>query len=914
MPATFINGSPNIASLNSIISADLCQGKFFMDISNTLYIGSGESNVLGAKFKITNPSNVIVKQYPGTYEVAPSFSGGMDAVISFNIPTQAGNFQYGEYIVEAQITDADGSTYIVSKPVSLCEPDQNNKTRNYGTVSATMKGSCRNGRFSVIVNSVPTYRGKISDSQVNDFTLLYPTVSGINPLDSIVTNFTVALFEGVYKLSGTICASYNLGDSVSIKISYHLKCEHDQKCIVDLCCVNDRFTALRQQLQLECSQDKKDEISATIVEALFYLENAKLSADCGEDPSDAISQLETLLGCSCICNTNEGVPIIDLTPSQDIIIDGCGFTKTSVGSTDTYVLNNYTYIVDIAANGGALTITEATGVDCIKTQVITFNIAAVYSQIKAQINNPTEYNLWAGFINKTLNGVDATCIGFSTAQWAILSFRQRFEALIAKFCKCCGCDAELSNVTAVQNGQDIVFTWDENLSVSSIDIYWGDILVANVLSGVGIYNFFLDRSLVRAYTLIPYCSNGATGIAVYGDVDVITGVYIVPPSVYTNHLVGVCPYNLNTNVLPLPLGITSEWHTANNTSAKSLVADPTQAIQSAYYLFGKDSNNFYSDGVPVTLVCDSTGSCSAPQNLSIVSGFGGNIVQFQSASYPPPSNSYTVKRRLKSSSDIPGNYTTLGSPVWNGSASRWQIADPSAVNNVLYVYRAFSNCGTTMPYIDKDYASIVCPALTLTPLVTEVDYSFVNSGGEIDKYEVNIYEADQVTLVHTNTHVPAFSNPITGIFNYLNSVHNYYVGITAYIGVYSKTCQLKNIQTLDSDVTLTVDYIAGEWSAVISAVLPSALTLSGATVSGGSASDCSSSTENDTMPSMSIPSGKLFAKNSTDGLTYLSTYYSIANGVNISGIGAKVDGDTFVKDGVNITVVINHIDCNYYPA
>ncbi len=175
MAALTILTSPNIASLQSTVVADLCSGYFSVDISDSIYIGSGEENVLGAKVQITNPYGVVVRAYPSDYDVTPGLSGGMDAVTQFAIPTLAGNYQYGNYIIETKIYDADGTTYSLSKTVSICAPDSLNKTRKYGTLSAKITGICREGKVYILVDGVPNYKGKVAESQTNVFVVDYPS-------------------------------------------------------------------------------------------------------------------------------------------------------------------------------------------------------------------------------------------------------------------------------------------------------------------------------------------------------------------------------------------------------------------------------------------------------------------------------------------------------------------------------------------------------------------------------------------------------------------------------------------------------------------------------------------------------------------------------------------------------------------
>lgn len=914
MSATIISTSPNIASLDLKVVADLCSGIFRMDITPSVWIGSGEKNVLGANFQITNPLGVVVKPYGSNYEIAPGLSGGMDAIVTFAVPTIGGGFQLGKYQMDVQLYDSNGAVYTNTKTVSICAPDALKKTLKYGSLSAKLVGNCQDGKMAVIVDGVPNYNGKIVESQVNAFTLDYPTASGLTPLDSAYTNFSVVLFEGVYLLVGTICATYNFGDNVFVKILYKVKSEHNQRCLIDLCCINDAFASLRVKINSDCSDKEKALTASTMVEALFLLENARLAAGCGEDPSDIISQLETLLGCSCTCNCNEGTPIINGTPVADSSIEGCGFTKETVGLTTVYTLYNYSYVVEIADNGGALTIADPTLADCTQTQRITFSINTVYSQIKELAL--TDVCAWANIVRRCFTNLDLTCLNITAGQLALMSFEQILQAIVNANCNTSECTAKLTNVEATQEGQTIKFTWTEDAFTHSVEIIVNNIVVASILAGVGEYVYILPvvNQRVESYVLTPRCDNRAYGEPTTGSISLMGRTFVAPPIVYSPYLQGGIPYDLTTNVEPLPLGVVAEWHFNNNTNTDSLVDNPTIANPGTYFVFGKDTNGFYSTGVQVQLTADLTGSCTAPQNLQVVPQFGGNQIKFQSAAYPPPLNSYTVKRRLTSDSDIPANYTTIGTPAWNAPISRWVISDNTAVDNQLYTYRAFSNCGTTLPYIDAQYAAINCPTLSLTPKVTAIDYSFVPIGGAIDKVEVIIYSDNGVTVVHTDTHLPGFSNPTIGSFFYLDPNRNYFIGTKAYIGSYVKVCPLQQMKTLMSTATVTLDYVAGGWSLNLSNPLAAELKLKVATVVG-SADVCVTPLQNDLLTSnLIIPAGSLSASEQNNGLSYLSIYYMVTNSADFETYGVKIDGNTFVVAGATVTLRINHIICGFYPA
>lgn len=793
MPNT-ITDSVNIAILDSKILSDLCEGVFSVDVTTSVFIGSGADNVMGANVRITNPYNVVIKQYPTSgYDIYPP----MTAVVEVDIPTQASNYQYGQYKVEVELIDANGTIYTITKLINICAPDANNKSRNYGSLSAQINGICKDGKVYIIADGVPVYNGAISDSQVNDFTLEYPTSSGLPVIDTTIGSFSAPLFEGVYKFTGTICAHYSFGDNVFANVNYKVKREKNIRCLLDETCIYAKLAQLDAQTKSDCTEAEKQDTQNVIVNALRLIKTIEVSINAGFDAGDYIDELEDLLGCVCTCNCADGTPIINNSPSKDFVIEGCNVTKTTVGLTDTYEIDNYAYVVTISPNGNAITISAPTLADCTKTQTITFNIATVYSQIKNQIVNTTEYNFWAGVINHTLDSVTTTCLGYTTEQWAIMTFSQRVQALINQSCDGGTCDAEISTNTTTNSTADVTASWANVSGVYEVGAYLDGVLAGTVLYPATSFKFIgaADGTL-HEYKLIPKCNNGSIGTALAGSFNYYGCPFIAVPTVSSNNISSAtCPYDLTALVSGLPTGITAEWHNLNNTKTSSLVADATNAADGTYFVFAKNADGCYSLGVQVVLSCSSATNCSAPQTLLVEKITGGFRVRFQSAAFPPPLDSYTVRRRLTSDPDISGSYTTIGTPTWNATANRWEILDATALDNTLYTYRAISNCTSTAPYMDYVFANITCPTLTLTPANDTMDYSFTGVGGSIDKYEVRIYDESGITLIHTDTIVPSFSNPITGTFLYLDTATTYKVSVRPYIGTYYKDCTQQSATT-----------------------------------------------------------------------------------------------------------------------
>lgn len=805
-----ITGSANIAILDSRVIVDLCLGKICVDLSPSVYIGSGEENVLGALFQITNPYGVIIKPYGSSYEVGPSLSGGMDAPICFNVPTQAGNYQYGKYKIDVQLFDEGGASWTVTKYVSICEPDKKNKTRSYGSLSAILKGSCKEGKLYVIVDSVPTYNGVIVESHVNDFTLEYPTSSGLPVLETTIGSFSVTLFEGVYKITGTICATYNFGDNVYVNVNYKIKKEKNIRCLIDECCVFAKLSELHLQLKADCTLDEQEKTTNIVVDALRLLKTAQLAADCGEDASDYIAELETLLGCVCTCNCAEGTPIIDSTPSKDFNITGCNVSKSTIGLTDNYIIENYEYEITVAENGGVLVISAPVLDGCTKRQEITFSLPNIYSQNKTLADqNSTEADFWASIVNKSLADIPPDCLGVTQGTWNGWTLKQKITAILEKLCDQVGCDAEIIGGSTDVQGVNVLLVWENSDSVFYVDIYLDGVLMGTVapgLSDTDIHEFLLENvadGVEHTYTLVPKCENGTTGTPSTGQFVYLGCPDIAPPVVSSNNVNGVdCPYDLTSLESTPPVGITIEWHTANNTNASSLVANPAAVSSGVYYAFAKNTDGCYSMSTQVTLICEAATSCTAPQNLSVTAPLSGtiHIISFQSAAYPPPGNSYTVKRKAAADPDVDGSYTTIGTPTWNVTLNRWVIDDNAVDPNTLYTYKAISNCAdspATTPSAMVNFANLECYTPIPTPHSTSIEYSLgTGDSNEITKYEVKLYDATGTILLHTDTYLPAFSDPETGEFFYLTPSTDYKIVVTAWIGTFSKTsCSTLNTAT-----------------------------------------------------------------------------------------------------------------------
>lgn len=378
--ATSITTSDYIDSIDSLIVASLCDGKFHIDVSPSIFSSGGESYLEGASVQIVNPVGVTIKNYPTSgYDINPPFTDEVE----YSIPLTAGNYQYGTYVITVRITDENGDDWVIEKSVNLCAPDKKNKNKKVGCLNATIKGNCNDGKVIVVLDTPPNYKGKTVESQDNDLSLCYPTESELVPLEFTVSSFSVQLYEGEYKVIGEVCATYNYGDNVYFDIKYEVKCSKIIKCSIDKCCVQAQLKELDLRLKSDCTAEEKENTEYIIFNTLRLLTSIDYAAFCGEDYSDYITELEELLGCTCTCNCNEGTPIINSDPVTDFVFEGCGFDVQTTGNTKTITLNNRAYTLELNDESGIFELSEPVDNEenCSRSQTLTVNVEALQSLV-----------------------------------------------------------------------------------------------------------------------------------------------------------------------------------------------------------------------------------------------------------------------------------------------------------------------------------------------------------------------------------------------------------------------------------------------------------------------------------------------------------------------------------------------------
>lgn len=835
MPATTINGSPNILLLDSNVTADGCSGKFYVDVTPSTITNAAA--IPGVKIQIKDPYGEIIREYQNSYDITNPFT----AIFQYDIPYigQPGKYQYGKYTITCKLTDSDARQHTVSKVVDFCQFADVQEA--FDCIS--MVSDCKNGYLHFRVAEPPVYQGKRYESKTQEWTIKYPS-GGPTPEVTGQSHFSLNLYPGLYIASGQMCAAYNLGDRVYVKINYTGYAEKLVKCLLDMDCVNKRMQFYYDKLKSGCDSDKERSlINDKLVSAAVLIPMIQGAIDLGGDPTRYIDDLEAALECTCTCNCGAGVPVINGTPAANVNITGCNIGHTQTGNTHNYDIQNHTYKFDVTGGGNFFVPGAVTTNGCEKTLTGTFNIANLYAALKTLINSQAEYDYWGNIIKLGLNNLNVDCLGITRGDFDGGSLENYFQVINNKFCTggispCAGTVTINNDTPIVRNGANVTVNFVQT-GCAYIRVLLDGVYYTEVLASAAQVTFIGKADgLQHTYTLIPVCTNGSFGTAYTNTFNLVACATIAPPSLSSNNIANAtCPYDGTGLVQTLPAGITAEWHNANNTLPSTLVT-PTALTTGVYWVFAKNAGGCYSIGSMVQVGCNTNTTVTAPQNLTFEPVSGGIMVRFESAQYPPPNNSYTLKRRLKSDPDVSGSYTTLGSTgagiTFNTGLSLFELLDGSAVDNTLYVYRAISNGGSNL-YIDREYANIKCPTLALSHTGTTINAQFAPlSGSNISQVYFEAYDNTQTTLIASSSATPAFSNPISLNANVL-AAGTYRVRVRIRIDTFTKECAFTTYiiaaNTITGNSVLSNGLTSGSGTIVVNN--PAGATLTMYTISTG---------------------------------------------------------------------------------
>jgi len=400
--------------------------------------GTGALYVLGIAFSVVDQQGVILAG--GDWDnpqIQPALG---ETEWTLDLSSIGIDFFFQTYKIIGYIKDADGQVYSTTAIYpKICQP--------VGITS----GGYVDGIFQVLANcpdNVLTVK-EVTPFVYNNLTpqligksgnLYYPTgtISAIPFTNTPFTNNE--LYTGQYRIVCTTVANYDLGNDVSVDITYYTNNVFDLTCsnkVQDiLCCIVD----IQRTKTANCNNavgERAAQLEAQITVPFLVALSKEIS---GQDASAEVAFIRKILNCNCGATSiirNEFSPLnnepnpIDPTVTT-ILIQGSGGTTVAApsvsGNTKTFTINSKVYQVvkdDSLDTSFSITVDTNT-INTVKYK-IAFNYAALSQTILTTIGGNTsllaQFNSLVNITNFNidLSNLDGKCIIDLSANGKFLS-------------------------------------------------------------------------------------------------------------------------------------------------------------------------------------------------------------------------------------------------------------------------------------------------------------------------------------------------------------------------------------------------------------------------------------------------------------------------------------------------------------
>lgn len=414
--------SVNITTFKVAAEFDLYNRKVtFNDIS--IYAGSSGSgifNVLGISFLLQDQEgiNLATIDFSDTSKyIVPSVTRQFEVDLS----SMSYPFLFQTYKIQAAIKDADGSIYytdVVFK--KICQP-QHLTESGYVPGIFQVLANCPDNVLTIKDLTVFTYNNQTPVLTTKSGTLSYPTGTQAAVSFTGTPWSNNVIYTGQYRVACTTVSEYDMGDDVSVLVTYLTNNVFDITCanrIADLiCCMVELQTTYLKNCNNAVGKNAKQKLDDITVPFLLGL-TKEIN---GQDASKEAEIIKKSLNCDCGATSlrqNEFTPI---NPSStSIVLVGAGGTTvpspTINGNTKTYNITSSIYQV---VKGNTLDLAFAIEVDTSVTNAvkykITFNYNTIASYVLSAISaDPSLLTILNSLITSTggvsLNGLDGKCV------------------------------------------------------------------------------------------------------------------------------------------------------------------------------------------------------------------------------------------------------------------------------------------------------------------------------------------------------------------------------------------------------------------------------------------------------------------------------------------------------------------------
>lgn len=400
--------SPDITLLDFAILYDISVGIPSITLTNqSVGNPSADTNLDNCTwwYTITTPSGVYIHQ--GT-QASPDVTDDTWTTLTIpsgSWPTPFGTPPYGQvefscgvpYIATLYVQDSDDNVYSIAKRVAICRPNGNTeKTKgSFGVAFVQVTVKCASASIYTLDTTNYTYQNIIGDFNSNTWTLDYPRDDQGNlPAPVVVTNqgrviFPVGYSAEGYQLALYTKASYDMGDSQTIKIQYKFSSVFSVWCNISLCAIQCQIDGLMKLNDPSCGKvtdpavlQKLQQIGWLATQAIIGIEEPL----CGIDVPAIIEKAKLIGGIPCDCGATGGINPI---ASTDGLIN-IALALTGLTGDVTNVGNNYTITLEVpGAAAGTLQVVTDNG-NVTTKNIIVGNASAAFSNTQ-----PTKTEIWS---------------------------------------------------------------------------------------------------------------------------------------------------------------------------------------------------------------------------------------------------------------------------------------------------------------------------------------------------------------------------------------------------------------------------------------------------------------------------------------------------------------------------------------
>ena len=385
--------------------------------------GSGLYNILGISFSLKDQEGVELASFSftdATKYIVPSSTRQFIVDLSqLSYP-----FLFQTYSIQCAIKDANGTVYYTDIYYKkICQP-QNLGQSGYVDGIFQVIADCVNNVLTVKELSVLTYNNLSPALTTKTGVLYYPTGT-ISQVAFTGTPFSNnVIYTGQYRITCTTVSEYDLGDDVTVFVTYLTNNVFDITCankIGDLmCCMVELQNTAVKYCNTAVGRNAQQQLQEITIP--FMLGLAKEIN--GQDASTEAALIKKTLNCDCGATSMRQNEMTPLNPSTtNIVLVGVGGTtipSPSVnGNTKTYNVTTSIFQVSKGNTGDlAFSIQADTSTTNLVKYKITFNYNTMASYILSAIagdaNLVQQLNSLISFTggggNVDLSGLDGKCV------------------------------------------------------------------------------------------------------------------------------------------------------------------------------------------------------------------------------------------------------------------------------------------------------------------------------------------------------------------------------------------------------------------------------------------------------------------------------------------------------------------------